>query len=149
MSWRALTTADILPIVSATEIDAYREQLLDDGQADPLGALLAQATLQVREAIRSNPDNVLDADPTYLPEGAVWWASVLVRHRIAGRLEDTIRESWKADYDQAIKWLSDVRAGKVAIESSAAGGESAPGPSNSPQISARTKTFGRTSQNGI
>lgn len=143
-----MTREDLLPILASAEILAYEAQLLDLGQPDPVAAVLAASSAMVREAIRSHADNVLDPDPAALPEAGIYWAAIIARNRIAARLEDTLPETWRTEYQEAMSWLRDVRAGRVAIES-AASSEDASGPTPTPQISGRTHAYGRTSQDGI
>ena len=76
--WRAITEDDIRAAWTAPEDEAYRSRLLSGGQADPLPVIIAQVTLQVRNAIRSCSRNRLDPDSTTLPDlatGAIFRVS--------------------------------------------------------------------------
>jgi hypothetical protein len=118
MSWRAPTEEDLQSCISADEDRLWRTKLLATAQGDPYASIISQVTLNFREAIRTNPSNTLDEDPATLPEGAIFHAMAIVRHRLSSRFNSTApsearMEEWKA----AQSYLRDVaKANGLAIE---------------------------------
>lgn len=118
--WRAITEDDIRAAWTAPEDEAYRSRLLAGGQADPLPVVIAQVTLQVRNAIRSCPKNKLDADTTTLPEGTIFHAVAIIRHRMLSRFaigeDDQPGDARSGEYREALRYLELVRSCKEIID---------------------------------
>lgn len=149
MSWRALTAEDVHSAMSEPEVTAFTTKLLVGGQADPLEEIVAQVTLEVREAIRSCRDNSLHATASYLPEGCIRHAVAMARFRLLTRVGDEISEERKMEYREAQGYLKEVSACKRYVEDPD-GEESGQAPSPTPKVvSARTRRFGRSDQDGI
>ena len=110
--WRSLTDDDLRSAISAAEEASFRTKLLGEGQADPFAVIFAQVTKNFRDAIRANPANELDPDEATLPEGAIFHAVAIVRHRLCGRFnagEQT--ETRRDEYKEATAWLKAVPSG--------------------------------------
>lgn len=115
--WRAITTDDVMASMNKIETDALRTKLLVSGQSDPLPQIISQVTLEVREAIRSCDRNRLSVDSSLLPEGAIYQAVALIRHRLLTRFDSgAIGESRLMEYRTARSYLSEVAACKRAVE---------------------------------
>jgi len=115
-----MTENDVQAMMAGPEDSAYREMLLVAGQPDPLPTIITQVTTQVRNAIRSCAKNTLHADPTYLPEGAIYHAAAIARYRLLGRFaiggQEQPGEARTNEYRDALRWLELVRAGKEVVE---------------------------------
>lgn len=85
MSWRAITDDDIRSAITEPEDTIFRESLLVDGQTEPYSQVAGQVTSLFRDAIRANPANELDPDPTFLPESAIFHAVAIIRQRLTTR----------------------------------------------------------------
>jgi hypothetical protein len=149
MSWRAITNDDVYSAHTRAEASAVSAELLVDGQEDPLATVIAQVTLEVREAIRSCQDNRLHSEPTCVPEGAIRHAVAIIRHRLLTRFDaGAIGEARLMEYREATRYLDNVAACKRAVEDPS-GGEEAPAPVTLPRVTARERQFTRESQEGI
>jgi phage gp36-like protein len=154
MSWRAITEDDIRAAITAPEDEAYRAQLLTSGQTDPLETIKAQVTLQVRESIRSCAKNKLHANATFIPEGAIFNAVAIIRHRLLTRFaigeQDQPGESRRDEYREALRWLERVESCKVAIENpDGDGSESGPGGGQMEQITPARRRADREGLKGL
>lgn len=138
--------------MAGPEDQAYRERLLSDGQGDPLPEIIEQVTLEIRNAIRSNRDNQLHSDATFLPAGAIYHAVAIVRFRLLSRFAvseaDQPGDARKTEYREAITWLDLVRKGTERVEPPY-GEADAQAPSPSPRLSGRPRRFTRNTQDGI
>ena len=115
--WRTPTEDDFLSAISATEDTTFRTKLLQGGQADPYGPILAQTTGIFRDAIRSHSANRLDPDASKLPEAAIFHLVVIMRQRLSTRFnvgEQT--EARRDEYKEANKWLAGVAKGDIRVE---------------------------------
>lgn len=115
-----MTEDDVQAIMAGPEDTAYREQLLATGQPDPLPRIITQVTTLVRNAIRSCAKNTLHADPTYIPEGAIFYASAIARYRLLGRFaigeQDQPGDARTREYREALDWLKMVRKCEELVE---------------------------------
>lgn len=148
--WRELTEDDVLAAMNSAEAAAFRGQLLAEGQSDPLPEVMSQVALEIREAIRSWPKNVLSPAEGEIPSGAVRHAAALVRHRLATRFSDTreVSEARLMEYREAVRYLDMVASGKRAVERYG-DEEDVPAPVARPAVSEPVRQFGRASQDGI
>jgi len=127
MSWRSVTEADVRSAINSAEDLSTRAKHLSGGQGDPLPDIIGQVTREVREAIRSHPDNRLSPGADEVPEGAIHHAVAIIRHRLLSRFDIQIGEARLMEYREATAYLKDVAAGKRAVENPDAG-EAAPAP---------------------
>ena len=116
MAWQLITTDNIKTRLAGAEITALQESALASGQADPLPEIVVAAVDEVRGYIAA-AGRILEAGDK-VPSRLINATLAIIRHRIATRLpgrsflnEDRIRE-----YQDAIKLLEQVAAGKFAIE---------------------------------
>lgn len=114
MPWRRLTELDAG--LNAAERGAYRSSLLGEGETDRLPGILSSVALQIRGAIRSFRDNVLDEDAEAVPESAVHHAGALIRYRLLSHFPGGASEPRRKEYEDALTWLRDVAAGRFLIE---------------------------------
>jgi phage gp36-like protein len=151
MSWRAITADDVHASMQKHEADLYESQLLVDGQSDPMDEVIAQVTLEARQAIRSCRDNgALHPTASFLPPGVIHHAVALIRHRLQTRVSDHYEpgEGRMAEYRTATQFFRDVASCKVAIERYGAD-EDDRSPAVMPQVSARPRRFTRSKQDGV
>jgi hypothetical protein len=150
MSWRAITTDDVLDAVDNVSSTAFRTALLAVGQDDPAVPVIEQVTGYVRDAIRSNKDNTLDPDGTTMPEGCIWKAVDIIIYRLARRLGRVLKptEDMKESMLLAEKYFEQVARGTMAVEQFGQEPDvTAPEPG--PRINSRGRNFTRTTQDGI
>ncbi len=146
-NWLALTEDHVLDGMGATAAEVIRTNAGVSGE-DPMPGLLVQTTGKVRGAIRSHADNRLPADETLIPPSAIPHAAALVRHALLTKLGEEVSEAVRDQYKEALAWLNLVRNGTESIEAADGDGTEVKATA-SPKITARTKRFGRDSQDGI
>lgn len=150
MSWRALTEDDVYDALDDARATVLRAALLRPGQEDPLPVAIRKAVAYARDSIRSNVDNVLDPEPTHVPEGCIDSVTDLVIYRLGRRLSralkitDEDKEAWK----QALAYFKEVAKGSMAVEQFNAGAD-APAKTAAPRIVSRGRSFTRDTQEGI
>ena len=146
--WVPITEDDFLDSLSAVEASLFRSNA-KVSESDPLPGLISKVTMQVRGAVRSNPDNIVPADTTLVPPAAVPHAVAILRYRLLSKMPDIeISDARRDEYKEALAWLNLVRRGEEAIENPD-GATTDKKPTPSPRINARQKRFGRDSQDGI
>lgn len=148
MSWVAFTAEHVHAALTEPEVTAFSTQLLVSGQSNPLDQIVAETALQFREAIRSNAENSLHADPTYLPQAALLHASAYARYRLLTRIGDEVGEDRRLEYREAARYLDLVRSGKQSVENPNGSATDKP-PTPTPYINGRTPNYGRDNQDGI
>lgn len=114
MSWRELTEADVIGVMSAAEKSAYQVAVIGVGQ-NPMNDAIRVVANQCRGYIADNQANSLAAGLT-LPERVHMSALHLIRVEMLTRLDLEVskdRESAKRD---AIRFFERVSEGMVAIE---------------------------------
>lgn len=147
-TWVTIAEQDFLDGLSAAESTAYR---YNEGvsEGDPLPGVIDQVTMQVRGAVRSNPDNNLPEDISLVPPASVHHAVAIMRHRILTKVPDIeMTEARRDEYKEALAWLNLVRTGAETIENPD-GATTDRKPTPTPRIKAREKRFSRNSQDGI
>lgn len=115
--WRAITEDDLRSCISSAEEMAFRTKLLAEGQGDPFSQIFQQFTGTFRDAIRTHTTNQLDPDPSFLPEGAITYAVIMIRQRLCGRFnvgEQT--ETRRDEFKEASNYLKAVSKGDVVVE---------------------------------
>lgn len=148
--WRAITDDDLLTGMNSYELEAFRNKAIADGQADPVPLLIAQTTMDVREAIRSCRDNSLSPDATLIPEGAIRHAVALIRHRLQTRFPDQAEaaEDRRLEYREANKYLEAVASCSRSVERYGEAPD-AQAPQIGPRVDGRDRRFTRADQDGI
>lgn len=147
MAWTSLTSATVKPRLSATELSALQSSGLPDGVTDALADLVTQVVDEVRGYVQAGGFN-LGAAGT-LPSRLVSAATAIIRFRLGTRfpLKMLDTEARQREYDDAIKLLDRVAAGKFAVEEPTTGDtESSGGPG--PSLTDKTLTFNRDNQDG-
>lgn len=118
MAWITLTEARLKTRISGTELEAFRAAALGAGQADPVAAVLADITRQVRGYVAGCARNQLGAAgtiPDELESAALDLAIIPVMTRAGGTLLDP-KGARKDAADKAREMLRDVAACRLAIE---------------------------------
>ena len=146
--WRAITEDDFNSSVNSAESTAYRTKLLASGQSDPLNEVIAQVTLEFREAIRSCDQNTLDGDTSFLPATSIYHAVAVIRHRLLTRFDCPMSEERKMEYRAAQKYLEDVCSCKRKILAPDAATATKPSYTK-PTITERKEKYSRTQQDGL
>lgn len=148
--WRAPDESDVQSSMTGDEFTTLRTKLLSSGQTDPFAATLAQATLRFREAIRSNPANALDPDPTTLPEAAIFEMVAIIRHRLCTRFNASVpSEARMEEYKTAQQYLRDVaKPNGISVEQPGSS-ESAKNPLPPMAVNQSPRRDGWRNQDGI
>lgn len=115
-TWRQLTEADLQTVLDTDELTTFRERALGIANgADPVAALIAAATEEIRGRIRANRDNTLGPAGT-LPGAVVARALVVIRHRVLTICRIAIPEHRQTEYNDAEQFFRDVARGLIAID---------------------------------
>lgn len=149
MSWRAITEADVLAVLTEPERIAVDESATGD-QGSPVAAVIVSATAEARDRIAAHSANKLDADASTVPEGMVHHLVAIIRYRLLSRLpvQSLITEARTQEYRDARNYLTDVAKGLVSIEQPVSA-DTTPRKQMRPSIAAREKRFSRSQQDGI
>ena len=145
-TWREITRGDIEGVLNAAEVRAYQSAAVAGGQ-DPLADAIAAATGMVRGYIAAHPANRLEAGST-VPERCILPAAHIIRIELLTRLNLEVSEPRAAAKRDALAFLRDVAAGKVAVEDPQGDGTESRAMAK-PKVNARTRVFSRDSQDGI
>jgi phage gp36-like protein len=134
MSWLAITADEIKTRLSGPEAEALQSSALATDQVDPLPDVISQVTDEVRGYVAAHNANTLGPAGT-LPPQVRAAAIAIIRWRLSGRLaigkaaQLLQSESRRQEYEDAVSFLKDVAAGKVAIET-----PDVTGPETIPQV---------------
>lgn len=150
--WIPITTAAVQSRLADAEISAARSVALADGQADPLDEIVSRVVREVRGYVAGNRDNVL-AEGDTIPEECEDSALALIRFRLCSRLPvpSLITDARKAEKDEALTFLRDVAAGRIAVVQpiSPAVADEQAGGTITPTLCAPRRRFSRRQQDGI
>lgn len=86
MSWRAIIEADLKTQISGDELAAVREAALAENQEDPVQPTITQVTKEVRGFVAACTQNVLDANPLFVPDELIGHAVAIIVPRLMGRV---------------------------------------------------------------
>lgn len=147
MSWREITEDDVLTALTGPETAAYKSAALKSGQSDPLAAVIATAVEEARGYIAGCRHNVL-AEGNTVPEAMIHHVISIIRYRFISRLPISVSDEREQEYKDARTYLRDVAACRVGIEQPDTASDSS-FPAATPTVSARTRRFSRSQQDGI
>lgn len=147
--WRTLTENDILQSVTGAERDAIQSAATSPGQPLPVASVILTAVHDARGRIAAYRGNTL-AEGDTVPETLVHHVVAIIRWRLLTRLptDRLATEPRKLEYQEALKALESVAAGRYAIESPSTPDDE-PRAQILPSISGRTSNFKRSQQDGI
>jgi hypothetical protein len=147
MSWIIPTEADVLTVLSESELATYRSATTASGQADPVAPTLAQVVDLVRGYVGAYKPNTLGA-PGTIPQKLLAPALDLVAMRVPQRVGVTPKEVRQQAAARAVRLLEQVAAGVFNIEEpDIATSESTSAPR--PTIAARPARFTRREEDGV
>lgn len=131
------------------EFEAYRRiQANEDGSdGDVLPDIMESAVMEARGRIAACKTNSL-AEGLTLPEGVIHHVVAIIRYRLLSRIGMTVKESREQEYKDARRFLEEVSRCKVAVPDPG-GADDTKQHWPKPSIKARTKTFGRSQQDGL
>jgi hypothetical protein len=147
MAWIAPVEADVLTVLSETELATYRAAATASGQADPLAPTLAQVVDLVRGYVGAYKPNTLGL-PGTIPQKLLAPALDLVAVRLPQRVGVSPKDVRQAAAIQAVRLLEQVAAGTLNIEE-----PDSPTPETTeaprPSICANTRDFTRCTEEGV
>lgn len=150
MGWTTITENDVLAGLNASESTAYRTKLLGDGQLDPLIEITDQVVAEIREAVRSNPDNVLSSSADQIPSSAIYHAVATIRYRLLTRLMVPVSDARTEEWREANRYRRDLATGTIRVESGADNVDTeAAAPGSRPRITTPTRTYERSDADGL
>jgi hypothetical protein len=147
MAWIAPVEADVLTVLSETELATYRAAATASGQADPLAPTLAQVVDLVRGYVGAYKPNTL-GPPGTIPQKLLAPALDLMAVRLPQRVGVSPKDVRQVAAVQAVRLLEQVAAGTFNIEepdSPTSETTSAPRPT----IAANAREFTRCFEEGV
>ena len=147
MSWIIPIEADVLTVLSESELSTYRAAATAAGQADPLAPTLAQVVDLVRGYVGAYKPNTLGL-PGTIPQKLLAPALDLVAVRLPQRVGVSPKDVRQTAAVQAVRLLEQVAAGVFNIEepdNATTETTSAPRPT----IEARRRHFSQHSEEGV
>jgi hypothetical protein len=147
MAWIAPVEADVLTVLSETELATYRAAATASGQVDPLAPTLAQVVDMVRGYVGAYKPNTLGA-PGTIPQKLLATALDLVAVRLPQRVGVPPKDVRQMAATRALRLLEQVAAGDFNIEEpDVASDETTEAPR--PSILARRKHFSHRDEEGV
>lgn len=150
-AWIQLTTDDVEDYLVGAQVNAIRNAALAAGQDDPLAEAITDISAEIRNHIRGCASNVLSATAGTIPPELRRHAVALVIEASQPRLRLKLSEDQTNAADNARRLLRDISACKYPV-AEPDDPESTPGDQGAtarPNISARTRRYGRDSQDGL
>jgi len=147
MSWIIPVEADVLTVLSETELTTYRAAATAIGQTDPLTPTLAQVVDLVRGYVGAYKPNTLGLAGT-IPQKLLAPTLDLVAVRLPQRVGVLPKEVRKNAAEQAVRLLERVAAGEFNIEEpemAIAEATSAPRPT----MKGNSRNFTRETEEGL
>lgn len=150
MAWIELTTDDVLRSLTEPEHDVVQEAATGAEQANPLGSIITDVIREVRGYVAGNAANTLGAGAT-IPDELKGAALSRIRFEAFTRLpigRSLLTEDRVAANSAATQMLRDVAAGRFAVVQPVTATTEVVG-APSPSVRERTRSFGRSSQEGL
>lgn len=145
--WVPITEEDLLTVLSGPELQGYRAAAKASGQLDPVQPTIDQVTDYVRGFVGGCKRNTLGKGNT-IPEKLMAPALDILAVRIPQRVGRDPKPGRDKAADRAVELLKIVARCEFDIEEPVTA-TSEVSSSPSPSISARVKSYGRESQDGI
>jgi phage gp36-like protein len=148
MAWVTLIVGDLKQRLAGAELESLQTAALADGQSDPVGETLAQVIDEVRGYIAAA--GVTLGVGSTVPSKLIVTTLNLARYRICSRLPvaSFLTESRKQEYQDALRLLEQVAAGRFRVEEPAEAATEQAGAS-SPQFDTQTRVFKPADQEGV
>lgn len=116
MAWVTVTKENLRNYVVSALVDAIDEAALGESQIERFTAVHSDTIAEVRMAVASNIDNILDSDTTKIPQSLRSAAAWLICNYMAQGLGIVLTESQLAEVTSAREKLRDVANGDIAVE---------------------------------
>jgi len=148
MAWITITENDVETRFAGAELSALKTAALADGQTNPLTEVIEHVVNEIRGHVAACERNTLGAGST-IPDKLLSSALAMIRFHLASRLPRfPFDDTRKLAYTNAESLMRRVADCKFAIEEpDTEDTETVPSPS--PSITAKTRYFDRSSQDGI
>jgi hypothetical protein len=148
MAWTTITVENVKTRLTGAELTALQSSALASGQSDPLPEICVQVVDEVRGYIAAG-GFALETGTT-VPSKLLGASLAIIRYRLATRLpvKSLLDDNRVKENEAAIRLLESVAARRFLIEEpTTASTEAIGGPV--PSMSAKTRTYKRTDQDGI
>lgn len=116
MAWVTVTQAHVENYVVAALLSAIDEAALGDSQTDRFTTVQSDVTGEVRMAVASNSENVLDSDSTKIPQSLRSAASWLIAGYMAQGLGIDLTDQQANELANARQKLESVARGDLTVE---------------------------------
>lgn len=116
MAWVTVTKENLRNYVVSALVDAIDESALGESQIERFTSVHDDTIAEVRMAVGSNEDNILDSDTDKIPQSLRPAACWLICNYMAQGLGIVLTESQLAEVTAAREKLNDVANGDIAVE---------------------------------
>ena len=116
MAWVTVTKAHVENYVVAALLSAIDDAALGDSQSDRFTTVQSDVTGEVRMAVASNSENVLDTDATKIPQSLRSAASWLIAGYMAQGLGVDLTDQQANELSNARQKLESVARGDLTVE---------------------------------
>lgn len=116
MAWVTISKDDLRNYVVSALVDAIDEAALGDSQTDRFTLVQADTLAEVRMAVASSSENVLDSDATKIPQSLRSACAWLIAAYMAKGLGIELTEQQTAEIEAARQKLERVASGDLTVE---------------------------------
>lgn len=148
MPWAIIVVDDLKSGLAGAELEALQSAALATGQSDPTPEIIAQVVDLVRGYIAAG--GVTLGSGATLPSKLKTSALAIIRYRICSRLpvSSLLTEARKQEYQDAIRLLEQVAAGRFRVEEPENAATEQAGAS-SPRFDTLPRIFTPANQDGV
>jgi phage gp36-like protein len=116
MSWVTVTKENLRNYVVSALVDAIDESALGETQLERFTSVHADTIAEVRMAVASNENNILDSDTDKIPQSLRSAACWLICNYMAQGLQIQLTEQQQAEVTASREKLQAVANGDIAVE---------------------------------
>ena len=151
MAWISITIDDLKDAKISALVEACRTAALGTGQTDPVPNIIANVTARIRAEISGCAQNVLDVDTTKIPADLKSLASRMIMREAMSRIQQSLTEDEREEQRNDLRYLERIAKCEIPVAAPDTPLTTAEvqSPSGTPRMTARTRQFGRTYEDGL
>jgi len=151
MAWISITIDDLKDAKISALVEACRTAALGTGQTDPVPNIIANVTARIRAEISGCAQNVLDVDTTKIPADLKSLASRMIMREAMSRIQQSLTEDEREEQRNDLRYLERIAKCEIPVAAPDTPLTTAEvqSPSGAPHMTARTRQFGRTYEDGL
>jgi phage gp36-like protein len=113
--WTAITIDDLNDTKLAALVDALRTAALAGGQDDPSDEIIRNVVARIRAEISGCKTNVLDIDPTKIPNDLKSLACRMIIREMQSRLQEPLNEDERQEKRDDLEYLRRIAKCEVPV----------------------------------